>query len=117
MLNKQIKHTITDEIGDSYQLWKKGDIVSVSGGTGSGKSYFIRETLAEFAKQHNELILYLVPRVQLKKQIEATLEEEGITNITVKMYQSIEGICKSHGGNNEWLNAFKYVVCDESHYF
>lgn len=117
MLNNQIKHTITDEIGDSYQLWQKGDIVDISGGTGSGKSYFVRETLAEYAKRNGELILYLVPWVKLKEQIEATLEEEGITNITVKMYQSIEVICKAHGGNNEWLNAYKYVVCDESHYF
>ncbi|MFC5603157.1 hypothetical protein [Sporosarcina koreensis] len=117
MLNNLNKHTVSDEIGDCYQRWEKGDIVSISGGTGSGKSYFVRNVLAAYAKKHNELILYLVPRVKLKEQIEAILVEEEITNITVKMYQSIEGICKSHGDNNEWLSAYKYVVCDESHYF
>lgn len=117
MLNKNIKHTVSDEIGDCYQRWEKGDIVSISSGTGSGKSYFVQNILADYAKRNGELILYLVPRVKLKEQIEAILKKEGITNITVKMYQTVGAICNNHGDNNEWLNAYKYIVCDESHYF
>lgn len=117
MLNKQIKHTITDEIGDSYQQWKKGDIVDVSGGTGSGKSYFIQQILSKYAKAQGELILYLVPRTRLKEQIEKDLKENGITNVTVKMYHSIEAMCRNYADKSEWLSAYKYIVGDESHYF
>lgn len=108
---------ISELIGNDYVNWKSGDIVSVSSGTGSGKSYFVQKELADYAKQEGELILYLVPRVKLKEQIEAKLEEKGITNITVKMYQSVEAICNNHSDNSDWLNAYKYIVCDESHYF
>ncbi|WP_223553476.1 DEAD/DEAH box helicase [Lysinibacillus sphaericus] len=108
---------VTDLIKDEYKDWESGDIVSISSGTGSGKSYFIQNDLADYAKQKGELILYLVPRVRLKEQIEAKLREKGITNITVKMYHNIEVMCNNHGGSNDWLNAYKYIVCDESHYF
>lgn len=108
---------VTDKIKDEYKDWESGDIVSISSGTGSGKSYFVQNDLADYAKQKGEQILYLVSRVKLKEQIEAKLEEKGITNITVKMYQTIEVMCNNHGGSNDWLNAYKYIVCDESHYF
>lgn len=117
MLNKQIKHRVSDEIGDNFEQWERGDIVSISSGTGSGKSYFVKNVLSTFAKQQNELILYLVPRTRLKEQIEEDLKQKGITNITVKMYQSIEASSLNHGNNSGWLSAYKYVVCDESHYF
>lgn len=108
---------VSEMIKEEFKDWKSGDIVSISSGTGSGKSYFIRTILAKYAKEHNELILLIVPRVKLKKQIEAILKEKEITNITVMMYQAIEGICKTHGGSSEWLNVYSYIVCDESHYF
>lgn len=111
------KIRISEIIGNSYKHWNSGDMVSISSGTGSGKSYFVQNILADYAKQNGELILYLVPRKKLKEQIEAKLEKEGITNITVKMYQSVEAIGNNHGDNNDWLNAYKYIVCDESHYF
>ncbi|MGE7999388.1 DEAD/DEAH box helicase family protein [Lysinibacillus sp. NPDC093190] len=108
---------VTELIGNEYKSWNAGDMVSIASGTGSGKSYFVQNVLAEYAKQNGELILYLVPRVKLKEQIEAILEKEGITNIEVKLYQTVEAKCNNHGNNNGWLNAYKYIVCDESHYF
>ncbi|WPK10739.1 hypothetical protein R6U77_12700 [Lysinibacillus louembei] len=108
---------VTDFIGNKYKSWSAGDMVSIASGTGSGKSYFVQNVLAEYAKQNGELILYLVPRKKLKEQIEAKLKKEGITNITVKMYQTVEAKCNNHGNNNGWLEVYKYIVCDESHYF
>lgn len=108
---------VTDVIGNEYKEWKQGDMVSIASGTGSGKSYFVQNVLAKYAKEKGELILYLVPRRKLKEQIEAALEQEGITNITVKMYHSVEQACKQLGKDSDWLNAYNYIVCDESHYF
>ncbi|MGA3674092.1 DEAD/DEAH box helicase [Lysinibacillus agricola] len=112
-----LKKKISEVISESYKDWNAGDMVSIASGTGSGKSYFVQNVLAEYAKQNGELIIYLVPRIKLKEQIEASLEKQGITNIEVKLYQTVEAKCNNHGKNNDWLNAYKYIVCDESHYF
>ncbi|WP_318615306.1 DEAD/DEAH box helicase [Sporosarcina sp. YIM B06819] len=111
------KIRISEIIGNSFKDWGAGDLVNISSGTGSGKSYFVQNVLAGYAKQNGELILYLVPRIRLKEQIEAILAKQGITNIEVKLYQTVEAKCNYHGNNNDWLNAYKYIVCDESHYF
>lgn len=115
---EQFKHTVTDEIAQNYVNWQSGDIISISSGTGGGKSYFVQEVLSRYAKEHDGLILYLVPRTNLKEQIEGDLKKAGIKNIDIKTYQTFEAIYKQkHDHNLEWLQVYKYIVCDESHYF
>ena len=66
---------VTDLIKEEYMTWKQGDIISLSAGTGSGKTYFVINVLAKYAKENNKLILYLVPRTKLKKQVLARLKK------------------------------------------
>lgn len=107
---------ITECIQNDYLEWKRGDVISISAGTGSGKSYFVQNVLAEYAKSQGEFILYLVPRLQLKKQIEKDLEKECIKNIDVRTYQSYESIDEQF--DMDYVQkVYKYVVCDEAHYF
>lgn len=108
---------VTDLIKREYLTWKSGEIVSLSAGTGSGKTYFVINVLAQHAKEKNELILYLVPRTKLKKQVLTRLKKAGVTNIEVKMYQAVEHSILHSENDTSWLQAYDYIICDESHYF
>lgn len=107
-------HNVTNTIDGEYSQWNHGDIVFINAGTNTGKSYFIRESLYEHAKTEGERILFVCNRRKLIEQNEEQIKgkEDIITLIT---YQAIE---------NRWrqsdpvdLHMFKYIVCDESHYF
>lgn len=53
---------ISDKIGDGYKTWEEGGMIFISSPTGSGKTFFILETLLPYARQQNKTILYLVNR-------------------------------------------------------
>lgn len=106
--------TITEIIGKSYESWNQGDIILISGPTGSGKSYFVLHVLLEHVvdefletrKYHP--IFYYVNRKILKDQLEDELihkvqpilgkKEDGIRAkdfITIETYQSVESAAKN----------------------
>ena len=56
MVKKRVSEIITTE---EIKKWNKGDIITITAGTGAGKSYFIKNILYAFAKQENKKILFL----------------------------------------------------------
>ncbi|MBZ1332315.1 hypothetical protein HZR16_05880, partial [Clostridium botulinum] len=47
---------------NEIRKWNNGDIVTITAGTGAGKSYFIKNNLYAFAKAKNKKILMLIHR-------------------------------------------------------
>ena len=119
-----MKNTVTDKIGDEYREWKRGDKVFISAPTGTGKTYFIFNTLLSYAKETNQKILYLVNRTMLKEQLEKELSRRPIHDriARIELYQTIENyLCGLYQVNQPMLQElagdYSYVVCDECHYF
>lgn len=126
------KRNITDVIGEDYKKWENGEIIFITASTGSGKSYFILHTFLKWALEKGMKILYLVNREILKKQLENNLNQisyeyctewgfrQNIENfISIRTYQSIENHLRNFQDQkeNNILNKFQCVVCDECHYF
>lgn len=124
--------TVSDLIGNDYQNWRFGDIVTISTPTGSGKTTFILKTLLDWAISHRNAILYLVNRKVLKEQIQWRINTEvqaqfGAQNpstsidhfISVWTYQAIEEQLQkqNHGWLDRQLSRYAIVVYDECHYF
>lgn len=110
---KKISEIITI---DTINSWINGDIITISSGTGSGKSYFIKNILYALAKKENKKILMLIHRTncvdQFKKEI---INNKKTDTIDIKTYQYIESLYK----NKETFkfDDYAYIVCDEFHYF
>lgn len=105
-------------LGDSY-FWSKGDFIFLNAPTGMGKSKFIRTTIFQYAMVRDEKVLFLTNRTLLFEQIaNDTCNEIGNRaggNICVTTYQKLEQMHAK--GIKQFLKGFKYVVCDEAHYF
>lgn len=91
--------------------WKNGNVITITAGTGKGKSYFIKNNLYYYAKEKDEKILMLIHRVncveQFKREIKKDKKDDIIDIIT---YQTLE--------NKDFnLNKYTYIICDEFHYF
>lgn len=101
---------------DQINSWNSGDIITIKAGTGSGKSYFIKNNLYAIAKKNNTKILFLLHRInctnQFREEILQAHKEETIHIIT---YQYIETLIRK--GNNFDFFEYDYIVCDEFHYF
>lgn len=109
------KYNVTEKINGEEVNWKRGDIVLISSGTASGKSYFIRNKLEELADSEDTYILLLVNRSKLFKQSVELIGQSFLSRIKVELYQNVERDINSGKGYD--FSRFKYVVCDESHYF
>lgn len=101
---------------DQIKSWNNGDIVTIKAGTGAGKSYFIKNNLYALAKKENTKILFLIHRTNCVNQFKEEIISAGKQDtIHVKTYQFIEAVIKKHDNIN--LSQYKYIVCDEFHYF
>lgn len=132
---------ITDVIGDDYyKKWRSGDVVKIQAQTGSGKTHFIVNTLAnqlleyEFNPKMNEKMLILCNRINLKRQLKKDLckkfkidipdnlkdldEMTKINNVTVMSYQTLNEmlINEQYDEDFDVFLEYKYIVCDEIHY-
>jgi len=87
--------------------WSKGSNIIINSPTGTGKSYFVLNTLRSMKGK----ILFLTNRTILKKQIENKSEE--FSNIDVKSYQYVE---YTLWNNNTIDIDYDYIVFDECHY-
>ena len=103
---------------DIMREWKDGDIISITAGTGMGKSYWCRNQLYTLAKSENKKILMLVNRNRIKSQFHMELEECNKLDdtITLVTYQKIEHTILRRDKELD-LSEFDYIVCDECHYF
>lgn len=101
---------------DEINKWKNGDIVTISAGTGAGKSYFIKNNLYAIAKRDNKKILFLIHRTNCVNQFQMEIERDKKTDvIDIKTYQKIEYDIRKKGTFD--FSPYKYIVSDEYHYF
>lgn len=99
-------------IKEEYKEWKIGDLIFIKAGTGAGKSYFIKNKLNKWCQENGQYILFLTNRCSLKNQVKSDIGS--FSNITVKNYQELEELIIKDRLD---ISNFKYVVCDEAHYF
>ena len=111
------KKTVSDIITkEDIKQWNKGDIITIKAGTGKGKSHFIKNTLYDYAKQENKKILFLIHRTNCKNQFYKELKDDKkLDYIDIKTYQTIESAIKNNKSID--FSKYKYIVCDEMHYF
>lgn len=103
----------SDLIGETYKNWKNTKII-FDGGTGSGKTFFIINILAKYAKKHSKKILYLCNRSELKKQIIADAKNANVDDVIyVTTYQAIQNKLRSE----VIIPYYDYIIADECHYF
>lgn len=88
------------------------DSVILNGATGSGKTYFVENNLYKYAEENMKSILYLCNRTALFHQVLLEVKEEGLHNIDVMLYQTLQAkILKG-----EDILHYDYIACDEWHY-
>ena len=114
-----MKRRISDVISEEdIKTWKAGDNVLIAAPMGAGKSYFCKNPLYLIAKKAGDKILMLIHRKNCVEQFTYELEEDFKTDvIDVITYQSME-FKKLHNISSQIdLSQYKYIVCDEFHYF
>lgn len=109
---------VTDLIKkEDAEKWKPRDNVLIASPMGAGKSYFCKNILFEIAKSENKKILMLIHRSNCVEQFQYEIEADGKADvIEVITYQSLE-YSVLHNTNKFDLSKYKFVVCDEFHYF
>lgn len=108
-----VSKRISEIIGTDYKNWSRDNLIFIKAGTGTGKSYFIKNVLSIYAKEKKKKILFLTNRDNLKKQI---LNDIGIySNIDVLNYQKLEDNILNDFQFN--ISDYDYVVMDEGQYF
>lgn len=113
-----MKQRVSDLItSEEINKWNEGDIITIEAGTGVGKSYFIKNILYDFAKEEDKKILMLIHRSNCVEQFtNEIVRDEKIGNITIMTYQALEyRYRKKHEIFD--FSEYKYIVCDEFHYF
>lgn len=107
---------VTECIQQDYLEWQRGDIITISAGTGKGKSDFIKKELYKRAKDENEKILFFLHRSNTVSQFEIELAAATKSDyITLMTYQAFQvSLLKEEAID---LTEYKYIVCDEYHYF
>lgn len=108
---------VTDKISEkNISAWEPAQPVIITAGTGVGKSYFIKNVLYRYARNNNQKILMLIHRKLCVEQFRMEIEEDGKNDvIEIMTYQKLE---KSEMYEIDLkLNRYKYIVCDEFHYF
>lgn len=109
----RVSDVITKE---TIQGWNKGQIITVTAGTGVGKSYWVKNTLYDVAKSNGDKILFLLHRVNCVNQFKVEIERENKSDvIKIMTYQSLESLYKNNIKFN--FKKYKYIVADEFHYF
>ena len=87
-MNKRVSELITIE---QIKQWNNNDIITITAGTGVGKSYFVKNILYAFTKAKNKKILYLIHRVNCINQFKEELKADNkLDTIDLMSYQHIE---------------------------
>ena len=114
MTNREHK-TLSDIISKEEIIkWQPGDTVLISAGTGTGKSYFIKNSLYETAKAAGDKILMLIHRINCVNQFKEEIQTDDKSDvITIDTYQKIES--DTRRGKVYDLSEYKYIVSDIFH--
>ena len=83
---------ITDKIGEEYKDWEEGDYIYIKAPTGTGKTHFVFNTLAEYANKTDDKILYLCNRTALKDEVKDNEHSALISEnrLTPKQVEQVE---------------------------
>ena len=93
--------------------WKKGKIQLLNGGTGTGKTYFVINTLATKFKAKGLKILFLCNRSKLMNDVIADTNKYGTNEVvTVMTYQALQQKLV----RGEEIENYDLIACDEAHY-
>lgn len=107
---------VTEVIQKDYITWKRGDTITISAGTGKGKSHFVKNTLYSHAKSKGKRILFFLHRSNTLDQFKQEIEMEGKNDvIDLITYQSFEKAVILKNQVDLWH--YEYIICDEYHYF
>lgn len=138
---EQAPRYVADVIGDDFKTWGPG-LVAIEASTGTGKTSFVLNQMLDWAEEQAHVkfpikqILYLCNRIPLKKDIlrklsikkESMLVPDGFGGFTcaiddfrlihIQTYQYYEKwLCSDPEGAKRDLQDYRYIVCDEAHYF
>lgn len=110
---------VTDEINETMlEKLNNNTYYLILAGTGSGKTYFVKNTLRQFVLGDSKTMLVLTHRASLKKQTLADIDSAEMIygfydddDLQVMNYQFLLE------KGEEFLDKFDYIVCDEAHYF
>lgn len=107
---------VTKAVNTDYLNWQRGDMITISAGTGKGKSHFVKNTLYDHAKSKGKRILFFLHRSNTLDQFKLEIEAEGKDDvIELITYQSFEKAIILEKQIDLWH--YEYVICDEYHYF
>lgn len=131
-----IRKNFNGETDSFYDTEINDNCIFISSSTGSGKTYFILNTLLPYVSSKKKKLLYLVNRNILKKQINNDLNDIPYERrcelkewIEIETYQAIEAeicnwqVCENmfdknvKEGFSYKYKDYDYVICDECHYF
>ena len=125
---------VSDTIGEEYKQWSKGDIVTIQAQTGTGKTYFVKNVLVPYMDKYEHMLI-VSNRTNLKRQVKIDLlkklqkdipknlkELDKITkvgNVTLLSYHQIAIMRKAQEEKGKEINLdiYKYIICDECHWF
>lgn len=112
------RQRVTDIISiNDIESWSPKDIIVISAGTGAGKSYFVKNSLYQYAKAVNKKILFLIHRRNCVDQFNYEIEQDGKDDIIdIQTYQYIENQILHHNNHIDY-SRYQYIVSDEFHYF
>lgn len=109
-IGTRFNDALTEEMIEDWSLHNTN--VILNGATGSGKTYFVENNLHTYARENFKSILYLCNRSALFDQVLREVENEGLHNIHVMLYQALQSkILKS-----EDIGCYDFIVPDEFHY-
>ncbi|MGN0416378.1 DEAD/DEAH box helicase family protein [Anaerostipes faecalis] len=115
--NKRVSELITKE---EVKTWTPDVPVIIEAGTGVGKSYFIKNTLYDIAKEEGQKILFLIHRRKCVDQFIMEIEADGKDDvIDIATYQKFSAHKSIFSDFDEEYNPYDYayIVSDEYHYF
>ena len=112
---KRISDVITPDL---ISTWKPQNNILIAAPMGSGKSYFCKNVLYDFAQKTGGKILMLIHRANCVEQFQHEIKEDGKEDIIkVITYQSLEADRLYNNSNKYNLSDYQFIVCDEFHYF
>lgn len=112
MANSEQKNkNVTDLIQNDFKEWKN-EFVILDCGTGTGKTHFVLNVLAPYARKNKKSILYLCNRRKLRQDIQKKVDEIPFVTITVMSYQNLQ----KQINKGEKISKYDYIIADETHY-
>ena len=109
---------VSTGIGNRYELWEPKKPIFLSARTGTGKNHFIENILIcehvlkmNLQETTDNRVIILSNRIALNSQQKHRIEKTGVAKVL--LYQSFLNFITF----NKNLDKYKYIVCDESHFF